>query len=64
MDDITICVATLQECPHNCKRRNIQPKKYSQSYANFSLDYMNENKECEAFIGYGKKYENIKLKIN
>lgn len=65
MADITICVADDNECTvHNCKRRHIEPHKYSQSYANFSLDFKNDEGFCEAYIGFGKSWKDNKLKIN
>ncbi len=63
MSYITICVADNEECNHKCKRRLIIPDKYDQSYANFSLDYFNKEKNtCEAYIGLNHK--NKELKIN
>lgn len=63
MSDITICEATQEECSLNCRRRNVRPNPYNQSYANFALDYLQGSK-CQAYLGYGKKYQDIKLKIN
>lgn len=63
MSDITICVAEKSECDRPCKRRHVRPNPYSQSYANFALDYLKDN-ICEAYIGFSKKYKDIKLKIN
>lgn len=63
MSDITICVATTEECDRQCKRRVVKANPYSQSYANFALDYLKDN-ICEAYIGFSKKYKDIKLKIN
>jgi hypothetical protein len=63
MNDITICVATKEECNRNCKRRHIKPCPYNQSYANFSLDYI-KDKKCEAYIGFGKFFEGKSPKIN
>lgn len=62
---ITKCVATKEECDRPCIRKTIKVRKYSQSYANYSLDYLNKDTNiCKAFIGYGKSEQNKELTIN
>ena len=63
MADITICVASKEDCDKNCKRRIIKPDPICQSYADFSIDFV-KDKVCKAYIGYSKYYKGTKLKVN
>ena len=56
-------MASKEDCSKNCKRRNIKPDSTGQSYADFSLDFVKEDK-CRAYIGYSKLYKDKKLKVN
>lgn len=65
MADITACVATKKECNKiNCKRRHLKLNTFSQSYANFSLDFIDSKGDCAAYLSYSKKHKNKVLKIN